>query len=80
MHENTRESKKQSVKLTVREAAVLLNESERAIWMQVYRHQIPHRRWGKKVIILRDELDAFLHALNGTSVDDALAKAESVNE
>jgi excisionase family DNA binding protein len=79
MHEHTRESKKQSVKLSVREAAALLNESERAVWMKVYRRQIPHRRWGKKVVILRDELEAFLHALPGVTAEQAAEKvAEQV--
>jgi hypothetical protein len=42
--------------------------------MRVYRQQIPHRRWGKKVVILRDELEAFLHALPGVTVEQAAEK------
>ena len=75
MHEATREYKKQPVKLSVRETAILLNETERAVWMKVYRRQIPHRRWGKKVVILRDELEAFLRALPGVTAEQAAEKA-----
>ena len=75
MQETTSESKKSSVKLTVREAAALLGETERGLWMEVYRRQIPHRRWGKKVVILRDELEAFLKSLPGVTAEEAAEKA-----
>jgi len=75
MHKTRSETQKQSVKLTVKETAEFLNESERAIWMRVYRHQIPYRRWGKRVFILRDELEAFLRTLSGVSVEEATQKA-----
>lgn len=61
--------------LSVREAALLLNISERAAWLQLYRKRLPHHRWGRKVVILRDELDAFLKALDGVSVDEAIERA-----
>ena len=46
--------------LSVREAAPLLGLTERACWLQIYRGRVPYRRLGRKVIILRGEIDKFL--------------------
>jgi excisionase family DNA binding protein len=61
--------------LTVPEAALRLGISERACWQQIYRRRLPHRRWGKKVVILRNELEAFLGALPGVTAEQAAEKA-----
>ena len=60
--------------LTVPEAATELGISERACWQRIYRKQIPFRRWGRKILISKAELDRFLLALPGVSADEAVAK------
>ncbi len=61
--------------LTIPEAAQELGITERAAWQRVYRGQIPYRRWGRKVVVPVDELDAFIKNLPGTCVEEAVAKA-----
>lgn len=58
--------------LTVPEAAVRLGISERAAWQHMYRGQLPHRRWGRRVIVPLDELETFLKQLPGCSIEEAL--------
>ena len=60
--------------LTVPEAAERLGISERATWQRIYRGQLPHRRWGRRVIIPQDELEEFIKELPGCSVEEALAE------
>lgn len=62
--------------LTVPEAAELLNITARAAWMRVYRNQIPHKRWGHKVVISSTELENFINSLPGPSAKEAAAKVE----
>ena len=62
--------------LTVREAALAVGISERALWQQIYRGRFPHRRWGRKVVILEDEVTQFLRLLPGPALDDVVARAE----
>jgi len=63
--------------LSVPEAAERAGLTERAAWQQIYRGRFPHRRWGKKVIVLEDELDEFLKTLPGPALDDILARVEA---
>lgn len=58
--------------LTVPEVAARLGISERAAWQRIYRGQLPHRRWGRRVMIPQDELEQFLNQLPGCSVEEAL--------
>lgn len=60
--------------LTVPEAAREIGTTDRALWMQIYRGRFPHRRWGKKVVILRDELEEFLRTLPGLTAAEATAR------
>ncbi len=60
--------------LTVREAAGEIGISERALWQRIYRNEFPHRRWSKKVMIIRADLDEFLRTLPGLTVQEAAAK------
>lgn len=62
--------------LSVAEVAEELGISKRAVWQRIYRGQLPYRRWGRKVFVLRDELDTFLRGLPGTSSEEAAAKAQ----
>ena len=63
--------------LTVREAAEELNITERAAWQRIYRHQLPHRRWGRKVVVPVAELEKFIESLPGVSAKEAAAKVEA---
>jgi hypothetical protein len=40
----------------------------------VYRKQIPFRRWGKKVVVPVDDLEAFIKSLPGATAEEATAK------
>lgn len=57
--------------LTVAQVALELGTTERAIWQRIYRRQIPHRRWGHRVLIPADDLARFLELLPGVSVEEA---------
>jgi excisionase family DNA binding protein len=62
--------------LTVPETATVLGITERAAWQRIYRKQLPHRRWGRRVLIPTDELEEFLKALPGISAEEAATKVE----
>jgi excisionase family DNA binding protein len=49
--------------LKVPEAAKLLGISDKATWQRLYRGEIPHRRWGRRILIPLEELEKFLAAL-----------------
>lgn len=62
--------------LTVPEAAEKLGMTARAVWQRLYRGQIPHRRWGRKVLISAQELERFLDRLPGKTAEEAAAAVE----
>lgn len=45
--------------------------TERAVWMRIYRNQLPHRRWGRRVLIPVRELERFLNNLPGVDAEEA---------
>jgi excisionase family DNA binding protein len=51
--------------LSVKEMAALLGCSEQAVYKQVYRQALPYRKLGRKVIFLRQEVEAYLNGLPG---------------
>jgi excisionase family DNA binding protein len=51
--------------LSVKDMAALLGCSEQAVYKQVYRQALPYRKFGRKVIFLRREVEAYLHELPG---------------
>jgi excisionase family DNA binding protein len=51
------------VVLSVPEAAELLGWTELATRRAIERGQLPARRWGRRVIILREDFEAHLRAL-----------------
>jgi excisionase family DNA binding protein len=59
--------------LTVPEVAAALGRTPRAVWHGIYRGEIPHRRWGRRVLVSEDELQKFLDALPGRTADEAVA-------
>jgi hypothetical protein len=66
--------------LAVPQTARLTGQTERAVWLDVYRGKIPHRRWGRKVIVLRSELEAFLNSLPGKRLEEVIEKIEAASE
>lgn len=49
--------------LKIREVAELLGDTPQAIRMRVYRGQLPARKWGGTIVILREELEEWLKSL-----------------
>jgi len=59
--------------ITVPELADRYGWTESSVWQRLYRGQIPHRRWGRRVLIPVAELEQFLAALPGCTAAEALA-------
>ena len=93
MHEERSEPAKQAAKkrrrvrrpataiqriLTIPQYAAEYGKTERAAWMEVYRGLVPYRRQGRKVIILREELHAFLRSLPGVTAEQAAERVAEV--
>jgi hypothetical protein len=72
-----RDATAEQIALTVPQAAKILGKTERAAWLDIYRRRLPYHRQGHRVIILRDELLAFLRGLPGVSAEEAAAHAEA---
>lgn len=62
--------------LKIPEVATFLGISEKAAWQRLYRGELPHKRWGRRVLISMDELEKFLAALPGTTADEAVVTVE----
>ncbi len=55
----------------VEEARELLKKpSAAAVYMAAARNQIPHRRFGRRIIFFREELVEFLDSQPGVTLDD----------
>jgi excisionase family DNA binding protein len=61
---------------SVKEAAKLLNITERACWLRIYRNQLPHKRWGRRVLVSARELEKFIDGLPGLGAAEAIARVE----
>lgn len=57
--------------LDVRTAAAELGVSEKTIRTRAARRLLPFRRFGGRLLFLRDELDQFFRALDGCDLDEA---------
>jgi Helix-turn-helix domain len=57
--------------LHVKNAALLLQKSEKAVYQDVARKRIPFRKFGGRVIFLKDELEKFLMDLPGVTLEEA---------
>jgi excisionase family DNA binding protein len=60
--------------LTVPETAEITGKTIRATWQDLYRGRLPYRRWGRRILVPRDELEQFLKALPGVTVEEAVTK------
>ena len=58
--------------LDVAHGAVLLGLTERALRARIARHQVPFRKLGGRVVLVRDELEKFIDTLEGCSLREAL--------
>ncbi len=58
--------------LTIPQVARILQRSEHAVRHMIQRKQLPHRRAGRRIIVLEHELTAWLEALRGVSLEEAL--------
>jgi hypothetical protein len=63
--------------LNLKEAAVYLGKTEKALYISVGRRQIPYRKWGKKLVFDRVELDKFITGLPGVTFDDVASNKYS---
>jgi len=59
--------------LDVAAVAALLGCSEKTVSARVSRHLLPFRRLGSRIVFRRDELEHFLDALPGVTLDEAQA-------
>lgn len=57
--------------LKIPEAAKLLGISDKAAWRRLYRLELPHRCWGRRVLISVEELERFIAALPGKTAQEA---------
>ena len=58
--------------LDVATAAAFLGVTEKTLRARVTRRMVPFRRWGGRICFLRSDLVAFLTALDGCEVEEAL--------
>ena len=65
------------VAMDIATTAATMGESPKATRSQIARGLIPHHRLGGRIIVLREELFAFLRQLPGVSVEDALANVKA---
>lgn len=66
--------------LNIEMAAALLGMTTKALTMRVYHNQIPYHHWGKRIVLLRSEIEEFVRRLPGVSVDEAIANAGIVGD
>jgi excisionase family DNA binding protein len=62
--------------LTIAEVAPQLGLTEKALRLRLLRGQIPYRKLGARVLIAEEDLERFLAALPGQTVEDAVATAQ----
>jgi excisionase family DNA binding protein len=63
--------------LDVSKGALLLGCTEKGLRRRIERREIPFRRLGGRVVFLRSELEAFLGALPGCLLEEALGNVRS---
>lgn len=56
--------------LTVEEAATMLGRTPHAIYRMVSRRQLPFRKAQKRLVFVESELQAFISALPGVTLDE----------
>ena len=56
--------------LNIVDAAAVLGKTPHAVYQMVARRQIPYRKSGRRVFFVGSELQAFIEALPGISLED----------
>ena len=56
----------------MRGTAALLGSTENMVRSRVSRGLLPYRRWGRRIVFIKAEVEEFLHQLPGCSADEAL--------
>ncbi len=60
-----------SLLVDVKDAAQLLGCSEKSIRARIARQTIPYKKLGKRVLFVREELEQFIRALPGVTMEEA---------
>jgi excisionase family DNA binding protein len=60
---NTTDDHPARLTLFIPDVASLLGRTELATRRMIERGELPARRWGHRIVVLRDELEQHLHAL-----------------
>jgi excisionase family DNA binding protein len=63
--------------LTVEEAATMLGRTPHAIYRMVARRQLPYRKAQKRLVFVESELQAFIRALPGVTLDALRERARA---
>jgi len=66
----------ESALLTVRTVAALLGSTEKGIRARVARRVIPFRRMGGRITFIRSEVEQWLAALDGCTLQEAIDNTE----
>ena len=66
--------------LDVAAVAEWLGVSSDTIRARVARQQIPYRKWGKRIIFRRSEVDEYFKQLEGVSMEEALKNESARRE
>jgi excisionase family DNA binding protein len=61
--------------MDVKTAASELGANEKFLRGKIERKEIPFRKWGGRIVILRADLERYLNNLPGVSTEEALKKA-----
>jgi excisionase family DNA binding protein len=71
MNVRARNNDPSSLLLDVRNAALLIGCSEKSIRARISRKILPHRKLGKRVLFVREELEQFIRDLPGVTIEEA---------
>ena len=63
--------------MDIRSAASFIGVTEKTVWARVARRMIPFRKFGGRVVFLRDELVQWLTSLDGCNLAEARANREA---
>ena len=66
--------------MNVRAVAAWLDRTPLSISRLAQRGRLPFRKWGRRMIFYRKEIEAFFQELEGRSVDEAVANCKREGE
>lgn len=71
---------KETLLLSVKEAAAFLGMTQDALRARIKRRVVPFRRLGGRVMLLRSELEQYIARLPGVDTDEALEAMQTRHE